>query len=95
LFKTTFTIRKRRPARKGGHGYNAALLKAISEASEARAQVLVLARVLAGCEGATRKHSWRNVSQDTARYLRFIEAQEYDLSPVEREPAVTSRGSAD
>jgi ParB family chromosome partitioning protein len=67
-----------------GYGHNPDLLAAIGEASDARAQVLALARVLAGCEAATGKHSWRNVSAHTVRYLRFIQAQGYTLSPVER-----------
>ncbi|MEJ5914252.1 hypothetical protein, partial [Pseudokineococcus sp. 1T1Z-3] len=49
-----------------------------------RAQVITLVLLLAAAEEATGKHSWRNVSADTARYLHWIEAQGYTLSDVER-----------
>jgi len=49
-----------------------------------RAQVLALVLLLAAYEEATGTHSWRNVSPDIARYLRWIEANGYVLSDVER-----------
>ncbi len=49
-----------------------------------RTQVIALVLLLAAAEDATGKHSWRNVSQDTAGYLRWIEANGYTLSDVER-----------
>lgn len=66
------------------YGRNPALATLITDASDARAQVLALAQVLAGHEDATDRNDWRNVSDRITRYLRFIQAQGYPLSPVER-----------
>ncbi len=56
----------------------------IDQASEARAQVLGLALVLAGYEDATHIGSWRRVDDGTRRYLTFLSACGYTLSDVER-----------
>ena len=43
-----------------------------------------LALCLIAHEANTHKGSWRHIDPRTAAYLRFIEAQGYGLSPVER-----------
>ena len=54
------------------------------KATEARAQVLTLALVLAGYEDDTYTGSWRSVNIGTRRYLTFLAACGYTLSDVER-----------
>ena len=54
------------------------------KATEARAQVLTLALVLAGYEDDTHTGSWRSVNAGTRRYLTFLAACGYTLSDVER-----------
>lgn len=49
-----------------------------------RAQVVSLVVLLAAYEHETTHNDWRQVREDTTRYLRFIEAQGYALSDVER-----------
>ncbi len=56
---------------------------ATQSASEARAQVLALAFVLAAYEAQTDKMTWRNPSAHVGRYVAFLAAQGYELSPVE------------
>jgi ParB family chromosome partitioning protein len=56
----------------------------VDESSDNRAQVVALAIVLAAYEDDTGTHSWRNVSDSTARYLRYLASQGYELSDVER-----------
>jgi len=51
--------------------------------TDARAQMITLALVLAAYEAATSNLSWRTVNTDTARYLRYLEANGYTLSTVE------------
>lgn len=46
--------------------------------------MIALAQVLAAYEDRTDRSDWRTVRPHVARYLRFIEAQGYALSPVER-----------
>ena len=66
----------------GGYGRRPALVE--DKTTGPRAQVITLVLLLAAAEEATGTHSWRNVSADTATYLRWIEAQGYALSDVER-----------
>jgi ParB family chromosome partitioning protein len=67
-----------------GYGRNPAVAGLVGEASDARAQVLTLALVLAGYEDATHTGSWRQVNQGTARYLTFLAACGYGPADVER-----------
>ncbi|WP_460467428.1 ParB/RepB/Spo0J family partition protein [Calidifontibacter terrae] len=60
---------------------------ALDQATEGRATVLALGYVLAAAEAGTGTHSWRDVGRDTARYLRFLAANGYTLSPVEERAA--------
>lgn len=55
----------------------------VDKATDGRALVLVLGRVLAGYESKTSRGSWRTVSAHTALYLKFLAANGYTLSPVE------------
>jgi len=66
------------------YGRSPALAALIAQATEARAQVLALAVVLAGYEDAAHTGSWRNVNPATRRYLGFLAACGYDLADVER-----------
>jgi ParB family chromosome partitioning protein len=59
-------------------------LKLEEATSERRAQVVALAVMLAAYEAATGTHSWRSPDSATARYLRYLEANGYELSDVER-----------
>lgn len=63
----------------------AAVDKLLEAASEGRAQMVALALVLAAHEEATGRHCWRDgeATSATARYLRFLEEQGYQLSEVE------------
>jgi len=49
-----------------------------------RARVLVLAQVLGGYEDRTDRGDWRRVRDHAARYLRFLAANGYERSKVER-----------
>ncbi len=69
---------------RGVYGRSPALTGLIDQASEARAQVLALAVVLAGYEDATYTGSWRTVHPATRRYLTFLTACGYTLADVER-----------
>jgi ParB family chromosome partitioning protein len=63
---------------------NTALSDLIDNASEARAQVVSLALVLAAFEEPLKlKDSWRSAGSDTARYLRFLETCGYTLAAIE------------
>jgi ParB family transcriptional regulator, chromosome partitioning protein len=59
----------------------------IDKATDARATVIALGRLLAGCEKDTNRDSWRRTSPRTAAYLRFLEANGYELSDVEQRAA--------
>ncbi|WP_270889233.1 ParB/RepB/Spo0J family partition protein [Pedococcus sp. 5OH_020] len=59
----------------------------IDKATEPRATVIALGRLLAGCEKDTSRDSWRRVSPRTSAYLRFLAANGYDLSEVEKRAA--------
>ena len=52
--------------------------------SDGRVQMVALGLVLAAYEVGTGVHSWRNESEATGRYLRYLAAQGYELSDVER-----------
>lgn len=53
-------------------------------ASEGRAQVITLARVVAGYEIRARRNSWRATSYDqVAQYMRFLRDLGYTLAPIE------------
>lgn len=60
---------------------------ALEGTSEARAEVIALTLVLGAYEEATTRDSWRRVEAGTARYLRFLADQGYELSDVERRAA--------
>jgi ParB family chromosome partitioning protein len=66
------------------YGRNTALAQLVEQASEARAQVLTLAQVLAGYEDRTHTGSWRHVDPSTRRYLTFLADCGYTLSNVKR-----------
>ena len=55
----------------------------IAKATEGRAQVLVLAEILAAHEAVTGKHVWRNRDENTVAYLRYLESIGYTLSEIE------------
>lgn len=59
--------------------------KLLEASSEGRAQLVALALVLAAHEESTGRQSWRNgdANSSTARYLRYLEEQGYELSDVE------------
>jgi ParB family transcriptional regulator, chromosome partitioning protein len=67
------------------YGRKSALGALIEKSSEARAQVLALAQVLSAYEAKTDRDHWqKQFHQDhVKRYLRFLQANKYDLSPVE------------
>jgi len=67
-----------------GYGRSTDLSALIVKASEARAQVITLAQVLAAYEDATDTNSWRSATDGTRRYLEFIAANGYQLAGVER-----------
>ena len=57
----------------------------VTKSSEARAQVLALALVLAALEEPLKeKSSWRDTRADTVRYLRFLADCGYPLAAIER-----------
>lgn len=62
-------------------------------ASEARAQMVALGLLLAAYEAATSKDSWRHVNSATARYLRYLQSQGYELADVERRACGDKPGS--
>jgi len=66
------------------YGRSKVLTEAVAKASDARAQVLLLAQVLAGCERDLSPHAWRSLSPTSARYLLKIEEWGYRLDDVER-----------
>ncbi len=68
----------------GTYGRSAGVAALIEQASEARAQVLTLALVLAGYEDSTHTGSWRHADAGTRRYLGFLDDCGYTLSDVER-----------
>jgi ParB family chromosome partitioning protein len=67
-----------------GYGRSTDLAALITKATEARAQVLILAQGVAAYEDATDTNSWRHVNDGIRRYLIFIAANGYALDSVER-----------
>lgn len=57
---------------------------AITKGTDNRATVLTLGYALAAYEGATGRMSWRNPDSRTGVYLRFLAANDYELSEVEK-----------
>ncbi|MGI8665572.1 MAG: ParB/RepB/Spo0J family partition protein [Jatrophihabitans sp.] len=55
-----------------------------TKATEARAQVLTLAFILAAYEAQTGVHTWRRKHADVARYFAYLAENGYELSDVER-----------
>ncbi|KQU67370.1 ParB N-terminal domain-containing protein [Phycicoccus sp. Root101] len=70
-----------------GYGYGSGWTALIEKATEGRAQVIALCRLLASLETGTDRQSWRRVMPATADYLTFITANGYDLSDVEKRAA--------
>ncbi len=70
-----------------GYGYGNGWSALIEKATESRAQVIALCRLLASLEKGTDRQSWRRVMPATADYLTFIAANGYDLSDVEKRAA--------
>ena len=72
----------------GDTSLRAAIAK-LGAGGDARAQVVLLAMVLAALEGRTPKDAWRNAASNyqpvpgAAEYLRFLAANGYPLSPIE------------
>lgn len=68
------------------HGYGRADLSPTKTATDNRCLVLALLQVLGCYEAATSKDTWRQNGTDNAagRYLRFLQAAGYTLSPVEK-----------
>jgi len=56
----------------------------LDHATDSRAQVIVLGMVLGSMELFTGKSAWRGPSDSTVKYLRFLAANGYLLSPVEQ-----------
>ena len=69
---------------KTGYGSSSALVALIDRSSQARAQVIALAQILAAYEARTDKEDWRTRQRHTERFLRFIASCGYALSDVER-----------
>ena len=61
--------------------------KVIEQATEQRAQVIAVARLLSALEKNTSRDSWRRVSPATALYMGTIAAWGYDLAEVEKRAA--------
>jgi ParB family chromosome partitioning protein len=70
-----------------GYGYGSGWTVLIEKATDGRAQVIALCRLLASLEKGTSRQSWRRVMPATADYLTFIAANGYDLSDVEKRAA--------
>lgn len=67
-----------------GWGRNTAIADLITQASDARAQVLGLALVLAAYEDDLTPAAWRHVRPTTQRYLGFLSDTGYTQSDIER-----------
>lgn len=68
----------------GYHAGAAKIVGLLGEASDSRAEIVILAVILGAQEAATDVHSWRRVNPATQRYLTFLAAQGYTLADVER-----------
>ncbi|MEV2240110.1 ParB N-terminal domain-containing protein [Micromonospora sp. NPDC049891] len=60
-----------------------AMVELVGKASDERAQMIALGLLLAAYEEATSRNLWRSVSDSTTRYLRYLEANGYELATVE------------
>jgi ParB family transcriptional regulator, chromosome partitioning protein len=82
-----------------GDGTLEAAIQKLAPSADARAQVLVLGMVLAALEGRTPKDAWRHAEATwtpkpgPAEYLRFLAANGYTLSAIER--VITGEREAD
>lgn len=74
-----------------GYGYGTGWSALVDKATDGRAQVIALCRLLASLEKGTDRQSWRRVMPATADYLAFIAAHGYDLSEVEKRAAALSK----
>lgn len=69
---------------KPGYGEPKPIVGMVGKAGDGRALMLGLGLVLAAYEGSTSRQTWRSVNPGIARYLRYLEANGYELSDVER-----------
>jgi ParB family chromosome partitioning protein len=68
----------------GGYSHRGKAVDDLLErATDARALMLALGLILAAFEAATGKNSWRSVNAATARYLRYLQVNGYELADVE------------
>lgn len=74
-----------------GWGYGNGWAALVEKATDGRAQVITVARLLASLEKATSRQSWRTVHAATADYLKFLAANGYELSEVEKRAAGLSK----
>jgi ParB family chromosome partitioning protein len=74
-----------------GYGYGNGWAALVDKATDGRAQVIALCRLLASLEKGTDRQSWRRVMPATADHLALIAAKGYDLSEVEKRAAGLSR----
>ena len=74
-----------------GYGYGTGWATLVDKATDGRAQVIALCRLLASLEKGTDRQSWRRVMPATADYLAFVAANGYDLSDVETRAAGLSK----
>lgn len=74
-----------------GYGYGTGWAALVDKATDGRAQMIALCRLLASLEKGTDRQSWRRVMPATADYLNFIAAHGYDLSEVEKRAAGVTR----
>lgn len=86
-----------RPAGYGNHG--ATIVPLLAGVSASRGEMVALGLILAGHEAATSTELWRRPYPWAVRYLRYLEAQGYELSDVERracgeQPASAEGGDA-
>jgi len=74
-----------------GWGYGNGWAALVEKATDGRAQVITVARLLASLEKGTSRQSWRTVHAATADYLKFLAANGYELSEVEKRAAGLSK----
>lgn len=83
----------------GGYGERGRAIGKLLQYGEGRAQVVVLAMVLASYESWASRNSWRSVDPTVKDYLRYLEAIGYPLSDIELlacgvKPKATKAGKA-
>ncbi|GAA4442578.1 ParB/RepB/Spo0J family partition protein [Phytohabitans houttuyneae] len=64
--------------------HSAAMVEVVGKASDSRAQMIALGLILAAYEEGTDRNCWRAGRDSIARYLRYLEANGYELSTVEK-----------